>query len=522
MRDKSLRLLFVSLYLLFSSTSIASAQGVLDGEDCRVPPEMTITGDLFVLCGQLTIEGVVEGSVIGGARDARITGEVQGSLYLFGAELEVAGDLGKDVHYAGLVLEITPQARFQHARGSVIALSLSHTVDSGGTVPGNITNVGYQLVVDGDVGGEINFWGAALNIDGQVAQDVTATVGDSQTDGSSSQIETLLIPFPIEVELVDPGLVLGEAGRIDGQLTYRAPNPARLDGATALPPVHRGDLSVQEEGTPVERSARSVGRYLQDVFREFIGLAVIGLLAVTLVPTAVQSPMRAVRAHPLSSLGVGMLSFIMSFPIVLIFALLSVLIVLLLALLPLDNLVLFTGIVLGLANIGGASIFYFTAIYIARLVVGLAIGRVIFRLLLQERDDGSWRYLVGSMLLGLWLLAMLGTIPVVGWGFNALALFVGLGGILSVLRAQLARLGSTDPGPPPTLPAVTREAVTVLRLPAQMDDIEGDLPDDEPPDEPPGELHGPWPLPPDPDDGLPSTGMDNLPAGFNWWRSERD
>ncbi|MFW5691996.1 MAG: hypothetical protein ACOCX3_01455 [Chloroflexota bacterium] len=502
MRMRRRLILALVIFLLFAVTGGASARGILDGETCNVEADTVIEGNLFVLCGELRIDGHVRGSVIGGARSARINGMVDGSVYLFGGELIVTGELGKDIHFAGLVLDVTDTAAFTHHRGSILSANLSGTIAGGSTVPGHITSVGYQLIVNGDVGGEVNFWGSALTISGEVEQDVTATVGNAESGGASSQIETLLIPFPFEVELIDPGLILEGDGAVRGQLDYTGPTPGIIDGTTERTPIYRTTEEPLLTGTPVQQSARSLRRYFSAVFREFLALGFIGVLTVILVPRYMLAPVRRMQMNPVSSLGVGMLSFILSFPIVLIVALLSVVLVLLLSLLPLDNVVLFGGIVLGLANIGGASVFYFTAIYIARVVFALAVGRLIVRLTFRDRDDNGWRYLLASVGVGVFLMAMAGSIPIFGWGFNALALFMGLGAILGVLRQQMKKIRSTPtPGPSPR-PA--RYAPPVIsRLPYTPEEARRTPPpliDDEP----------------------PAIGMDNLPEGFNWWGSAKD
>ncbi len=486
--------------MMVMSVSVAQAQGILDGESCTVDAETTIAGNLFVLCGELLVEGVVEGSIIGGARVATITGTVGGSIYLVGGELNVAGFIGKDVHYGGLSLNFTNLATLLSDNGSILSASLSNNFEAGSIVPGHITSVGYQLVVDGDVGGEVNFWGSALNISGVIGQDVTATVGNSESGGASSQIETLLIPFRIGVQLVDPGLILSEDGNVRGTLEYTGPTPGIVEGDI-------GDVAIFNStidpllGTPAEQSARSIGRYLRVVVREFSSLVFVGILCVLFIPRYVQAPIRTLQNHPVSTLGIGLLSFIMSFPIVLISALLSIGLIILLATLRLDNVVLFTAIVLGLTNVGAASIFYFVAIYIARIVVALAIGRLVIWLAFRAQDDGTWRYTVLCMVAGVLVLSLMGSIPVLGIGLNALVLFLGLGAILSLLRSQYLKLFRNTHTPAPVIPPLSYTPDFLPRLPY--------LPDEA--------AHFPPPLV---DDDQTPLGSDNLPSGFNWWRSD--
>lgn len=497
----------LGILILFIAGGV-SASEMFDGETCHVEPDEVIQGDLFVFCGELLIEGRVEGSILGAARTATLTGTVVDSIYLLGGEFIMRGELGKDLHFGGIVVTIQEEATFTNERGGLITANLSNTVDDGATVPGNVINLGYQLIVDGTIDGQINFWGSALQISGQIGDDVTASVGNAESDGSSSQIQTLLIPFPFEVDLVDPGLVLFPTGYIDGQLEYTGPTPGSFNNnQLATDPIYnQTGVTIFDPNEPT--SSENIERYLERVLREFATLGFVGLVFMIIIPRQMQSPLRYIRSRPVSTLSVGMLSFILSFPIVLIMALLSIFIIFILSLLPIDTVVIFGGVVLGLANIGVASIFYFTAIYVARVVVALAVGRVLLRII-NIRDNGM-RGLFFSLLIGTFLVSLMTTIPIpaISWGVNAFMAFLGLGAILTLLRAKISAFIASTPEPtlvsPQTMAyATSNDAPSPSFLPYLNED---------PPD---------YAGPIIEQDNSP--GMDNLPEGFDWWgRSDKD
>jgi hypothetical protein len=478
--------------LLLMSAGIVSARELLEGERCRVEAGTVIAGDLFVFCNELNIAGEVEGNLIGLARDVVITGEIGGSIYVIGGELELSGTLGKDLHFIGLILRVEDGAYFADQRGSILTANLSHAIEPDVVVPGSVLNAGYQLLVKGEINQEVNFWGSALHVAGRVGGDVTAAVGSSESDGASSQIETLLLPFPFQVTLVDPGLVLLEDAFIGGMLEYTGPSVGVLEGAVGREIVFQSTaIEPIVLGAPVEESARSLQLYGGQVLQEVLTLGLIGVALLLVAPRQMQAPLRSLQTRPLSTLGVGMLSFVLSFPIVLIFAVLSLLIVFILSLLPMQTFVIFGGVVLGLVNIGWASVFYFTAIYIARLIFALALGRVVVYVLFD--DDGSLRYQFASLGIGVLALGVLGSIPVIGWGFNALALFVGLGAILTVLQNQFRRFRAS--GQEETPPA--GEQVPLLPY------FAGD-----------GQQFA---TPVISEESPPEVGLDDLPDGFDWW-----
>lgn len=490
---------FHLIILVFLLTGTVSASEVFDGENCRIDAQTTIQSDVLVLCGELIVEGVIDGNLIGAARTATIEGEITGSVYLLGGELRIEGGrIGKDVHFGGLVLDIGNRTTFVHEHGGIISASLSNTIHHQETIPGSITMLGYQLIVEGDVQREINFTGTALSIAGEVNGNVTASVGDPESRGASSQIESLFLPFRLidltafSIELIDPGLIV--TGNINGTLSYRSPNPINISGDVNST-VYTSTAPPLTGATQVEQSAQQVQRYLEGALREFLTLFSIGTAFLLIIPRTIQIPLRDLRIRPLSTLGVGLLSFILSFPIVLILMVLSVVIFLVFSRLPLGSLPIFVGGGLGLANIGGASVFYFTAIFVSRLIVALAIGRFLMRLFF--RYHYHWRHLFISMVLGVLILSLLAAIPVIGWGINALALFLGLGAILSVFRRQLQRFVDTPPTPsPPARPYTVAQQIPLAPEPYILPALDN--------------------ITPTP----PPTGMDNLPEGFNWWQED--
>jgi hypothetical protein len=493
--------------LLFVLVGGVSAREVLRGDACTVEADRIIEGDVFVLCEVLLIEGRIEGNLFGAARNALITGTVEGSVYLLAGQLDFGGTMSGNLHFAGVALNTEQPADFTGESSSLVAASLSSFIAPDVILPGSVLNLGYQLIISGRVDREVNFWGSALTLNGAVERHITATVGDAQSRGVAARIEPLLIPFRfVEVDLIDPGLTVTESGRIGGDLAYTSPTEGRIEGETAGDIFYRSSARQLTLGTTVQENARTLRRYLASVLREFGTLAIFGVIGLLLAPKQMQAPLRPMLTRPLSTFGVGLLSFILSFPIVLIIFLFSILLVIILSLLPLDTIVLFVGLVLGLANIGGASLFYFTAIFIARIIVGLGIGLVVLRLL--KRADGSRRDVLIALGVGLLILSAFAAIPEVGWIFQALSLFLGLGGILTVLRNQLRRFREDSTVTQPIRYTSPRFSVPNLAQPISVEQAAQYLP--------PALDDGEDSIAPQP---TPRTGpgTDNLPPGFRWW-----
>jgi hypothetical protein len=479
----------ITLALTLLLTGFVSAHAVIQGDLCTIEAGETITGTVFVLCRALVVDGRVEGNLIGGATIAQINGEVTGGVYLLGGELDVAGTVGEDLHFAGGILHLHRRTRFENERGDLIGASLSTVVDRGVTIPGSIVNVGYQLVLDGTTSGDISFWGTSLTLNGVAKADIDAQVGDKDADPGWLIQTTLSLS---EVELKNPGLYVSESGAIEGQLRYTSARQGDILGELANEPQYSAPVIIP--AITIGETPSSVGLYLSQVIREFVTLGLIGVGALLLVPRLIQAPIPTLRQHLITSLGIGIPAFFIPLVMVFVVAILTLLFMVVLWFIQLGDLAIVGGLLTGLVSISATSIFYFVAIFLARVIVCLAIGQAIVRSTVG--DDGSSRIMYLSLFVGILLLAITASLPAIGWLFNALALVLGLGAILIMVQARLRTFRETlvTPTAPykrPYMPAVP----PTLNAPQQA-------------------RH----LPPPRMEDTP--GMENLPEGFEWWDEE--
>ncbi len=488
------RITTVLFIILIFAAGVVSAREILQADTCIITEDETIQGNLFVFCRSLEIAGEVEGSIIGASTNVIIhpTGVVDGSLYLLAAQMDIAGEVGENIHFAGGVLNIQDSARLIADTGDLLSLSLSTQLQPQARIPRNIVALGYQLLIDGEVGNEVNFWGSALAINGHINGDVYANVGDPSSTGAS-QLETLLLPLSLEVDFIDPGIIITRNSYIGGQLAYTSVVAGEIDGvvvgAVKYTPTTVGTMSIDLEEPDL---GRSLELYFSQVVREFTTLGFIGAVALFLMPNLLQRPILELERRPVSSVVAGLLSFIISFPIVLIVLLISILLIAILSLLRLEGVIVAGSILLMVVDIGGTSLFYFVAIFIGRVIVCLVIGRLIVRVVINDQQlIRKIPYI--NLGIGVLVLSLIGSLPVVGLIFNALALFLGLGAVLSVTVEQINVWRQVSP---PTN-GTTTAAAAATSSPAYHQ-----------PAPPPLSQ----PLPPGP-------GMENLPEGFSfrWW-----
>lgn len=462
----------------------AGALETLQGDTCVVAAEEVVEGSLLALCGTLVVNGTVTGDVLGAAFYADLNGTVRGDVYLLAGQLDVHGTVGDDVMFVGAALRLHPESTLAGPTSGIISLGLSSEIKAGAAVPDAVTALNYQLIVNGTVDGNVHFWGSALVINGTVGGSVDAVVGDPAA-GDGSQLQALLLPFRLDATMVSPGLVVGAEGRVTGPLRYSGPALGLIEGTLADEPIYTPtaalpDLSQIALGEPT--SLELVQKYLGHILAEFVTLLLIGVAGLVLAPRAMLSPAAHLRSRPLASLGIGLLTFLTSFGVLFLLALLGLLAFGLGLLLRLPDLAVVAVMALGLFVVGGSSGFYFAAIYLSRVVVCLAVGRAIIRAVVG--DDGSQRIVYLGLAVGTALLAALVWLPLVGVLVNGLALGLGLGAIMLLLQQRSARraVPSVSPSLLPTHSAAARQI--------------------------PPPIYETPPVGP---------GMDNLPEGFRWW-----
>lgn len=464
---------FTILLLFLCSAGVVSARQILQADQCLVRTDETVEGNLFATCRTLVVDGRITGDLYGAAATAQINGTIDGSIYLLSGQLDVYGSIGSDLHFAGAVLRLHDGAAIES--GDLVSVTLS-TVSSV-PIAGSVVNAGYQTILEGNVGSEVNFWGTSLTLDATVGGDVDASVGDPESAGVA-ELRALLTP--LDIELRNPGLYVTQDAMIAGQLTYSGPVEGEILAELPREPIFeqslvQPDLAVMTE---TDNLLQSLTSYFSQVVREFITLSLVGALVLLLIPHVIQAPVPTLRLRTLPSLGVGLITFILSFPVFFIILLLSIIFVLVLSLLQLPELTLVSALIVGVVDFSAIGLFYFIAFMISRVIFALVLGRFLLRRFVV--GDMQPRAALLRLLVGVAALSLLASLPFVGWLVSAIALFLGLGAILTLLHEEIEKIRAT---PQPAAESIEGHPVPP---PAVADE----------PREP---------------------GLENLPEGFHWW-----
>jgi hypothetical protein len=179
-----------ALVMALLAISVAAAQGDLGGKlrggnDVRVAADETVTTDLYVAGGTVTVDGTVEGDLVVTSGTLTLNGAVNGDVLAAGGTIRIGGEVGGDVRAAG---------------GQVV-------VAGAVAEDGLITGGQVELAADGSIGEDLIVAGGQVTVAGDVTGSVTGTAGTysrtGQVGGSDDvQIQQTQSPFDRTPNLV--------------------------------------------------------------------------------------------------------------------------------------------------------------------------------------------------------------------------------------------------------------------------------------------------------------------------------
>ncbi len=180
-RPRQLILAASAAFLLaLLAISVAAAQGDLGGKlrvgnDVRVPADETVTTDLYVAAGTVTIDGTVEGDLVATGGTLSLNGTIDGDVIAAGATIRVGGDVTGDVRAAGgQVVVAGPVGEDVLIAGGQVELAAD------GAAGGDLIVSGGQVTVAGDVTGSIAGTAGTYSRTGQVGGSDEVRIQQSQ------------------------------------------------------------------------------------------------------------------------------------------------------------------------------------------------------------------------------------------------------------------------------------------------------------------------------------------------------
>lgn len=287
-----------------------------------------------------------------------------------------------------------------------------------GTVEGDVVASGGNVDIGGQVGGDLLVGTGNADISGEVTGD--ARIGAGRVLVSGSVGEDLTVTSG-QVTLSSSGTVgedfLFATGQTSLQGTVEG-NVLGTTGAYDLTGTIGGDedVNVEERGDPTfaDRALYALER--------FVSILLIGALLLWLFPRVVDGAAATLRERPWASLGVGVLGAIGFVVLCVVIFLVMILLSIAFGLLRLETLLGATvwGSLAGVTVV--SFLFWLLVFFGAQAVVGMFLGR------LALGTERSRRWL--ALILGVLIVVVLFSIPVVGIILGILIAAFGLGAVI--------------------------------------------------------------------------------------------
>ena len=330
----------------------------------------------------------VNDDIYAGAGTISINGTVNGNVIAGGGTITVSGNITRDLILGGGTINITG-----HIGGSIIAAGGNLTINgpvaqdivvtggmidvgAGGTIGRDLVVAGGTATVSAPVARRVQMSAGSVTLRNRVGGDVRGRVDHLKLDGA----------------------------QIGGNLNYTSNNTVeRVNGARVAGTTTRH--------TPTDRGADAGNGFL-GWLRALVGIFALGLLLIFLLPGLSTRAIDIERAQPWASAGIGAAILVIT---------------------PIVALIVFiVGILIGGWWLGLLLIpLWILALAIGFAVSGFLLGRLIFARMGWGRYHDAF-----ALLGGLFVLTVVGLIPVIGWLIGLVAVILGAGALALVVTER--------------------------------------------------------------------------------------
>lgn len=367
MKIKLMSLLAIAMLPVFALVATASAQTFRSSETAAIESQESVDGSAWIAGSDVDVAGDVNGDLFCAGQNVTVSGTVYGDVLCSGQTVKITGAVAGDVRVAGQTVSINGDVG-----GSVTAMGQTVSLESDAIVSRDVSLTGQSLRLNGQVGRDVLLAGTTAVVSSNIGGDVHATVDD---------------------------LALTDSASISGGIVYTSPNKlVQADGAVVSGSVTYNEAKQDDIVTPA----------LGVSFAALMGLMMLfsALAIAMLFPKALHRTTEpGVQSFPkaLLALGIGLIAgIVMPFIVLLLVATIIGI--------PL-------AIVLGVA--------WMLVVLLSGAVSAYYLGRVLWR------KQGN---AIITMLFGAVLLILLLLLPIINIFVYLFAVWYGIGAILIRLK----------------------------------------------------------------------------------------
>lgn len=363
----------------FATVRPAKAMNIRASQDVTIPESEKIDGTLVVTGNTIVIDAPIDGDVVCVGQTVKITGSVTGDILCAAQSITITGDVG----------------------GSVRTISQMLTFDGG--VERNVTSLAQTATFSENslVQGEFSMWASKLSLSGQIFGGVYGGAEDVTVHG---------IVYKGMFIRADR-LIIAEKAVIQGDVRYTSNQEASIAAGTVQGKVERTPLPVKAKQIREQKNT-SIGSsaWFSRILWAIVVHIVVGMLMIALFPKHITTLLTQMRAGYGPNLLWGFLTALVV-PMALVLLALTII-----------------GIPFALLGF----LAFLLLMAVARVLTALHIGMRLLRV--GDHEEG--KKLFGSLAIGVTILWVAFSIPLFGWLFSLLSLWLGMGALAKVILAK--------------------------------------------------------------------------------------
>lgn len=372
----------------------AQAMMVENKDVVQIQADQVVASSLATTGSSITIDGKVQGDVFCAGQSIIINGFVDGDVFCAGQSITINGEVRGNVRVIGNTLTINGKvARNVMVAGSNIVLG------SKAEVGWDMMMAGATASIQGTVKRDLEGVGSNLTLDGHVRRNVYFMSGDAQQGNKEGDAKA------------ESTIHINKQAVIDGNFGYKARQEAQIEDGATIKGSTNHYMFMAREGR--DRSAAAGGVWWM-VIKIFSAL-LVGLILVSWLKKPVTEVTNKMFTQPLITIGTGLLLLIVT-PVIAVILMITLI-----------------GFPLGLIILG----VWLMMLYFANVLVAIAVGQKINQYWNKKLESGR-HTLVHSMIIGVIVLYLIFSIPIIGGLACFISMLFGLGYIWQYGREKSA------------------------------------------------------------------------------------
>jgi hypothetical protein len=252
--------------------------------------------------------------------------------------------------------------------------------------------------VNGKIKGDLHGALSALDMNGEIEGNMKLRIiGEKEINQKN-------------IAALSPGLSIGDKAIINGNLFYTANKEAKIDEQAKI----KGETSYSQPPSQKQNTGMS---YIQNTIFSIFAYIMIGLVIINLFQLQSRKIITEIKENKATSIGKGVIIMFI-YPLIFVFLLFTII-----------------GIPLAFISLS----LWVSSLYVGKLFASILLGQELMLSLRMKNESNTNREpaLLLSLIIGVIVLQLFSSITLFGWFISIAAIWLGLGGIFSLLQKSI-------------------------------------------------------------------------------------